>query len=119
MGLDNRTDEHIIGTRYGVYRAATIKAVPEDKRWDTLEVLAVAGTPWDPTANVDAEDAARLPDPNAGDGEVVPRDPEVPIAVARRMYIKPNQKSTPGGLPAPPGPPQPRREGPEGRSALV
>ena len=32
LGLDNRSDENIIGTRYGVYRASTIKGVPEDKR---------------------------------------------------------------------------------------
>ena len=26
--MDNRTDENIIGTSYGVYRAGTIKGVP-------------------------------------------------------------------------------------------
>ena len=32
LGLDNRTDENMIGTSYGIYRAGTIKGAPEDKR---------------------------------------------------------------------------------------
>ena len=78
LGLDSRTDEHIIGTSYGVYRASTIKGVPEDKRWDAAGVLAVVGMPWDPTPNIDAEDAARVPNPEAVDAEVIPKDPEMP-----------------------------------------
>ena len=48
LGLDSRTDENIIGTIYGIYRAATIKGVPEDKRLDSAKALAVVGMPWDP-----------------------------------------------------------------------
>ena len=32
LGLDSRTDEHIIGTSYGIYRASTVKGFPEDHR---------------------------------------------------------------------------------------
>ena len=82
-----RTDERIIGTRYGVYRSATVKGVSEDRRWSAAKLLAVVGTPRELTPNVDAEDGARVPDPGIAEGEVVPRDPEVPAPVARRMYI--------------------------------
>ena len=88
LGLDSRTDEHIIGTSYGVYRASTIKGVPEDKRWDAAGVLAVMGMPWDPTPNIDAEDAARVPNPEAVDAEVIPKDPEMPELIVRKMYIR-------------------------------
>ena len=62
--------------------------MPEDKRWSSEKVLAVIGMPWDPTPNVDAEDAARVPNPDAVEAEVVPKDPEVPETIARRMYIR-------------------------------
>ena len=88
LGLDSRTVENIIGTSYGTYRAATIKRVPEDKRWDSAKVFAVIGMPWKPTLNVDAEDGARVPNPEAADAEVIPKDPEVPESVARRMHIR-------------------------------
>ena len=44
--------------------------------------------PWDPTPNVDAEDGARLPNAEAADAEVIPKDPEVPESIVRRMYIR-------------------------------
>ena len=47
-----------IATSYGVYRAGTIKGVPEDRRWSASKALEVVGMPWDPTPNVDAEDGA-------------------------------------------------------------
>ena len=88
LGLDGRTDEHIIGTQYGVYRASTIKAVPEDQRWNSKMVLSISGMPWDPTPNVAAEDGARLPDPTAADAEAIPKDGEAPEAIVRKMYIR-------------------------------
>ena len=88
LGLDSRTDENIVGISCGIYRTSTIKGMPEDKRWSSAKVLAVIGMPWDPTPNVDAEDAARVPNPDAVEAEVVPKDPEVPEAIARRMYIR-------------------------------
>lgn len=88
LGLDSRTDEGIVGTRYGVYRTSTIKSVPEDQRWDVVKVLSVVGLPWDPTPTVDADDGARLPNPDAVEAEVVPKDPEVPESIVRKMYIR-------------------------------
>ena len=88
LGLDSRTDENVVGTSYGIYRTSTIKGMPEDKRWNSEKVLAVVGMPWDPTPNVYAEDAARVPNPDAVEAEVVPKDPEVPETIARRMYIR-------------------------------
>ena len=42
----------------------------------------------DPTPNVDAEDGDRVPNPEVADAEVIPKDPEVPESIARRMYIR-------------------------------
>ena len=72
-GLTTALIENIIGTRYGVYRASTIKGVPEDKRWDAANVLAVVGLPWDPTPNIDAEDGARVPNADVTEAEVIPK----------------------------------------------
>ena len=77
-----------MGTSYGIYRASTIKGVPEDKRWSSEKVLAVIRMPWGPTPNVDAEDATRVPNPDAVEAGVVPKDPKVPESSARRMYIR-------------------------------
>ena len=88
LGLDGRTDENLIGTSYGIYRSSTVRGLPEDRRWNASTVMQVVGTPWEPTPNVDADDAARVPNPDAGEADVVPRDPEIPEAVARRMYIR-------------------------------
>ena len=76
LGLDSCTDENIVGTSYGIYRTSTIKGVPEDKRWSSEKVLAVIAMPWDPTPNVDAEDAARVSNPVAVEAEIAPRDPK-------------------------------------------
>ena len=55
--------------------------------------------PWDPTPNIDAEDGARVPNADATEAEVIPRDPEVPEAVARRMYIRKADITKFGGTP--------------------
>ena len=47
LGLGSRTHENIIGTSYGMYRASTIKGVPEDQRWDSVKALAVVALPED------------------------------------------------------------------------
>ena len=88
LGLDARTDENLIGTKYGVYRANTIKTVAEGEQWNAEKVLEIAGTAWDPTPNVQAEDGARVPDPGAADAEVVPKDSEPPEPIVRKMYIR-------------------------------
>ena len=86
--MDIRTDENIIGTSYGIYGASTMKGVPEDQRWDSAKALAVVGLPWDPTPNVNAEDGARLPNPDVSDAEVIAKDPEIPEVIVRKMYIR-------------------------------
>ena len=88
LGLERRTDENLVETSYGIYRSSTVRGLPEDRRWSASTVMQVVGTPWEPTPNVDAEDAARVPNPDAGEADVVLRDPEIPESAARRMYIR-------------------------------
>ena len=56
-----------------MYRASTIKGVPEDKKWEAANGLAMVGLPLDPTPNIDAEDGARVPNADATEAEVIPQ----------------------------------------------
>ena len=87
LGLDNRSDEHLIGTPAGVLRASTIKARVEEDRWNADTVFAVRGLPWNPTPGATDDAGARMPNPSAADAEVVPRDAEVGDHLTRRLYI--------------------------------
>ena len=52
------------------------------------KVLAVVGMPWDPTPNVDADDGARVPNPEAVDAEIIPKDSQVPEPIVGKMDIR-------------------------------
>ena len=62
--------------------------MPGDKRWNSARALAVICLSWDPTPNADAEDGAQVPDPEASDAKIIPRNPEIPEATVRNMYIR-------------------------------
>ena len=43
LGLDNRNDEHLIGTDRGVFRASIVKGVVADERWNA-EMVCLSGS---------------------------------------------------------------------------
>ena len=51
-----------------------------------MKVLSVVGMPWDPTPNGDADDGARLPNPDAVEAHVVPKYPEVPESIKSGVF---------------------------------
>ena len=55
LGLDQRTEEVIIGTPSGIVKCRSVRRRPEPERWNTDAVLAIRGTPWEPTPGVDPE----------------------------------------------------------------
>ena len=71
-----------------LFRSNSPKPLPEDQRWSADALLSVVGTPWDPTPNIDAEDAARLPDPEAHQADIIPKQAEDAPSITRRMYIR-------------------------------
>ena len=88
LGLDSRTDENIIGTSYGTCRAATIKGVPEDKRWDSARVLTVIGVPWHSPRMLTRRTVPERRNPEAADADIIPKDPEMSESIGRKMYIR-------------------------------
>ena len=48
VGLNMKSDESIIGTPNGVFKAQTVRRLPEDQRWCAEEVLNIRGIPYNP-----------------------------------------------------------------------
>ena len=48
MGCDMRSGEHLVGRDNGVFRVATIRRKPLDRRWSRDRVKAMRGTPKAP-----------------------------------------------------------------------
>ena len=49
LGVDAHAEETLIGTPEGVITAHSVRRLPKDMRWDKEQVLAVVGTPEEPT----------------------------------------------------------------------
>ena len=89
MGMDLRTGEVLIGTPSGVVKARSVRRRIEEERWNAQEVLAVRGTPWEPTPGVDPDllpTAVRRP-PTEGDRAPAPPVVE-PGLTARRTQLR-------------------------------
>ena len=48
IGVDDETDEHLIGTTDGVYVSRTVRRRPADVRWDPALIKSMKGLPWQP-----------------------------------------------------------------------
>jgi len=92
LGIIDNSDELIVGTKEGVFRARSVKRLTLDERKDPEFLNAIVGTPWKPVPT----DAA------AADGEIPP-------AMGIRVVVDPIVG--PADLPAPvgDGQGQPRR----------
>ena len=90
VGIRDRSDEILVMTSTGVYKARTFKRKPEEERWDAGFLSTCVGLPWKPVpssgevtvlpAKVLVVPAVTTPIP-----EVRPDDREVG---RRRLYIK-------------------------------
>ena len=49
LGLDSKTDEHLIGTPNGMARSCALKRRVQRRRWDTTLLNAMIWDPWQPT----------------------------------------------------------------------
>ena len=46
LGSDSHTDEHIVGSKAGVFRTRTVRRLTEDRSWSTEAVADMEWTPW-------------------------------------------------------------------------
>ena len=46
LGRDSHTDEHIVGSKAGVFRTRTVRRLTEDRSWSTEAVADMEWTPW-------------------------------------------------------------------------
>ena len=58
LGVQDRSDEVLIGTRDGVVKARTVRRLDDVQRRDASLVREMRGTPWEPVPGDPAEDAA-------------------------------------------------------------
>ena len=48
LGVQLGTEEHVIGTPTGIFKARSIRRKPADSRWDKEQIASIMGTPWKP-----------------------------------------------------------------------
>ena len=48
LGILTRTQEVLIGTRYGIIKCRAVTRMAESDRWNAEEIINVKGTPWEP-----------------------------------------------------------------------
>ena len=94
LGCREETTEFYIGTPNGVGRSANIRRLPPSQRYDSEALLAVAGTPFQPTPGTSSDTVPAVP------GEVIVHIPpatmlpaDLPVEAPepfkrRRVYIK-------------------------------
>ena len=100
LGLQRRSNEAIIGTESGVYKARTIRRLAPEAKWDIEYIKRIVGTPEEPVPGRPGEaitmgareDGAIDPrsEEGAQDAEVVniPRNEAHEPAEPRRMYVR-------------------------------
>ena len=99
LGLERRSNESIIGTEGGVYKARTVRRLKPDAQWDAESINKINGTPYEPvpgrpgegiTMGTEQDGAVAPREPGNAEGEVVdlpsnePKEPQT----TRKMYIR-------------------------------
>ena len=85
LGLDRRTGESIVGTCVGTVRARSIRRRPFAERWSMTALSSFKGSPRNPTAAPDNDEANRPASANEPKVHRPQAEPEV--TVPRQMYI--------------------------------
>ena len=77
LGIRLGSDEYLVGTAGGVFKARSIRRKPMEHRWDHAQVTSIMGTPWKPYAFTE-DDKLRIDIPGVQDPqrEVERREPE-------------------------------------------
>ena len=75
LGINERTEENLIGTTNGVIKCRTVTRLSETDAWDPVLLSQMRGVPWNP---VPAKDDIRIPVDITEEGAVVCEDDEVP-----------------------------------------
>ena len=93
VGLRERSEELLMMTENGVFRARSIKRKPEQERWDKEFLEKAVGTPWEPIPGRRKGEqtdlpghVAVIPASEAGILEVQPA--AEPRGAPRRVYIR-------------------------------
>ena len=47
LGINERTEESLIGTSRGVIKCRTVARMAEDRRWNADIILGMKGVPWE------------------------------------------------------------------------
>ena len=75
LGINERTEETLIGTANGVVKCRTVTRLSETDAWDRVLLSQMRGVPWNP---VPGKDDIRIPVDITDEGAVVCEDDEVP-----------------------------------------
>ena len=75
LGINERTEENLIGTTNGVIKCRTVNRLSETDAWDPVLLSQMRGVPWNP---VPGKDDIRIPVDITEEGVVVCDDDEVP-----------------------------------------
>ena len=90
LGIRRRTTEKLVGTPKSIYVVQSVRRKPLDEAWDGALLLAIKGTPWQPTPKEGSSTelplpivlAPEVPEVETGPTEVFSRE-----AVHRNIYI--------------------------------
>ena len=71
LGINERTEENIVGTERGVIKCRTVSRLCGEESWDNAMIMKMKGVPWNP---VPGREDSRIPVAIEGDGVIVDED---------------------------------------------
>ena len=92
LGLQRKSNEVVIGTEAGVYKARTIRRLAPDAKWDIEYIKSIVGTPEEPVPGRPGETITMG---TQEDGSVVPRDDQERAQDAEVVNIPRNEAQEP------------------------
>ena len=107
LGLRPESDEVLVGTTEGVFKARSIKRKPYETRWSHEQITSMRGTPWRPCPHL-TDDSIRIKPPTCSSAEP-PRATESEASSAtdpiapRRLRIERRDLEKVGYTPGCPG----------------
>ena len=103
LALRLGTEEYLVGTKEGVFKARTVRRKPPESRWDFQQVSDVMGTPWKPY-NFTEDDKLRVRLPGMTDSsDPVERQPVAEDLPPKRVRIERRDLERLGYTPGCPG----------------